>query len=337
MSVIAFKKICGVLTVNKPVEMTSRQAVTEVEWHTRRLAREHGQKIRRATVKVGHAGTLDPLATGVLVVCVGKATQLVPWIQELPKTYRAEFTLGMRSNSDDIMGEVETVDNPPQPSRSEIEAALSRYQGTIEQVPPQFSAVHVDGKRAYALARRGEEVKLDARPVEIYDIEILDYNWPELTLNVVCGSGTYIRAIARDLGNDLGCGALMHGLARTAVGPFTLEDAIEIPHIKEQNWLPDLQPARVAVKHLPTYECSPSEEDWLINGRIIEAVGTGAWREGDIEIPVANSDGRLVCIATKKQKTGEQLQLKPRLVFKPTLYADSLEKTTPLPESQSSL
>ncbi|MCA9041984.1 MAG: tRNA pseudouridine(55) synthase TruB [Planctomycetaceae bacterium] len=315
MSAFDFKSICGVLNVHKPEGLTSRQAVTEVEWHLRRLAREAGQKLRRGTVKVGHAGTLDPLATGVLVVCLGKATRLVPYIQDQPKTYKAEFTLGMRSDSDDTCGTIEEIPNAPRPSREEIVQALSHFEGTIEQVPPQFSAVHVEGVRAYALARRGQEVELESRPVNIYQIELLDYAWPELSVQVVCGSGTYIRSLARDLGEQLGCGALMHGLERTAIGSFLLEEAVEIPRIKETNWLESVQPARVAVTNLPRYTCTLEEQDWLINGRVIQTSLPCPETTAEQEIAVYNVANELVCLAREKEKTGEQIYLQPRLVF----------------------
>lgn len=324
MSSIDFKSICGILNVHKPAGMTSRIAVTEVEWHLRRLAREQGQKLSKGTVKVGHAGTLDPLATGVLVVCIGKASRLVPFVQDQPKTYEAAFTLGARSDSDDTEGTIEEVPDAPRPTRDEIERALAPYQGVIEQVPPQFSAVHVDGKRAYKLARKGEAIALNARPVEVHQIELLDYEWPELKLRIECGSGTYIRSLARDLGDDLGCGGLMHGLIRTGIGPFQLEHGLTIAEIKETNWLSALQPPVVAVTHLPTYRCDSEEQDWLVNGRMIAPHPDGIWNTARGDVSVINDEGELVCLAKARklkkpwrvnEKAGEQLGLQPRLVF----------------------
>ncbi|MEZ6047515.1 MAG: tRNA pseudouridine(55) synthase TruB [Planctomycetaceae bacterium] len=317
MSVQDFKSICGVLNVHKPAGVSSRQVVTDVEWNLRRLAREAGQKLRRGTVKVGHAGTLDPLATGVLVICIGKATQLVPYLQDRPKTYLAEFTLGVRSETDDTEGELIPVPDAIPPASNHIEEALSNYQGEIDQVPPSFSAVHVDGVRAYALARRGKEVSIDARPVEVHEIKLLDYQWPEISLEIQCGSGTYIRSIARDLGNDLGCGAVMHGLTRSVIGQFTHEKAITIPQIRESNWLSFLHSPLVAVDHLPCYSCTESEQDCLIHGRTITPESNDSLREmlEELdELPVVNKQNELVCLARIK-KAGEEPMLQPRLVF----------------------
>src|SRR5262249_42878481 len=150
-------------------------------------------------VKVGHAGTLDPLASGVLVVCVGAATRLIELVQRMPKTYQTVVRLGSRSDTLDADGEVTATPSPRVPHETEVRHALEAQVGTILQQPPEFSALKVAGKRAYDLARAGESVALQPRPVRIDRVELLAYEWPHLTLEIDCGSGTYIRSIARDI------------------------------------------------------------------------------------------------------------------------------------------
>lgn len=203
----------GFLNVNKPSGITSFDAIRILQ---RRLGKAE---------KIGHAGTLDPFAQGVLVVCVGNATRLVRFLAQRPKQYHAEITLGATSSTDDPEGEIIQRPDAVVPSRANIEAALAGFVGTIQQVPPAHSAVHVGGKRAYTLARAGEKPVLAAKPVTIHAIELLGYEFPLLRINVTCGGGTYIRSLARDVGQKLGIGAYCSKLVRTAVGPFRLEQA----------------------------------------------------------------------------------------------------------------
>jgi len=202
----------GVLNFDKPAGWTSRDVVNRVQ----RLVRP---------AKVGHAGTLDPLATGVLLVCVGPATRLVQFAHRLPKHYCASFLLGRQSATDDVEGEVETFDGTV-PARKDIVQALPQFRGILQQRPPAFSAIKVSGQRAYALARRGEQVELEPRPVQIHELELLDYEYPALKLRIVCGSGTYVRSLGRDLAQSLGTRAVMAALERTQIGPFQVDQAI---------------------------------------------------------------------------------------------------------------
>lgn len=207
----------GLLVIDKPAGMTSRDVVNIAQrWFPRRT-------------KLGHTGTLDPLATGVLVLCVGKATKLADRIQALGKSYRTRILLGAASDTDDADGQIVPNPNAHPPSLEAIRAALPSFIGSIEQLPPAYSAVKVGGRRAYDLARRGKEVTLQPRIVRIDAIELMDYSWPRLELAIDCGKGTYIRSIARDLGTILGVGGLVETLRRTRVGPFTTEEAITLP------------------------------------------------------------------------------------------------------------
>lgn len=206
----------GLLVVDKPAGMTSRDAVNRAQrWFPR-------------GTKIGHTGTLDPLATGVLVVCVGAATRLADYVQAMGKSYASRFRLGATSTSDDADGTVADGPAVPPPPREQIDAALSAFVGVVEQVPPAVSALKVGGRRAHDLARQGKEFALSARPVRIDAIRVVGYGWPFLDVEVDCGKGTYIRSIARDLGAALGCGGLVQTLRRTRVGPFTAEQGVRV-------------------------------------------------------------------------------------------------------------
>jgi tRNA pseudouridine55 synthase len=211
----------GILIINKPKTWTSFDVVAKVR---------NTLQIR----KVGHTGTLDPLATGVLVLCLGRATKKVEEITGLEKEYIAEITLATTSNTDDAEGELVKNESAKPVERDTLESVLEKFKGEIQQVPPQFSAKQINGQRAYKLARKGREVKLEPRTVTIHELEILDYNWPILKLCILCGKGTYIRSIARDIGKELGCGAYMSELQRTKVGNFTLGEAITIEEVSEE-------------------------------------------------------------------------------------------------------
>lgn len=246
----------GLLNIHKPVGMTSRRVVDIV-------ARIAGTK------RVGHAGTLDPLASGVLVVCLGWATRLVTFVQDRPKLYSARFLLGRTSNTDDTTGEVVVTADARQPTRREIEAALGAFIGDIMQVPPQFSAVHVEGRRAHKLARSGTTFNIAPRPVHVSRIEFIEYTYPELDVAIECGSGTYIRSIARDLGNVLGCGAVMSSLVRNRIGDFSLEAAVTISDLSSRPIHELLLPPLAAVADLPRHVGLPGDFKEFLCGRPI--------------------------------------------------------------------
>ena len=251
-------KYCGALNIDKPIGLTSREVVDRVV----RLVRP---------AKAGHAGTLDPLATGVLVVCVGHATRLIGMVQEGRKRYLARFVLGQRSDTDDITGVVAPGGDWSGLTRDHLNAALSEFVGRIAQVPPQFSAVHVQGKRAYDLARRGETVELAARFVDIYSLRLSDFQPPDFELEIECGSGTYVRSIGRDLGLRLGCGAVMTQLRRSAVGTFDVADAVSPDDLTAQSLSRLLTPAREIVSQYPPRQLSFDEVIAVRRGQSISA------------------------------------------------------------------
>lgn len=290
--------LSGFLNVHKPGGLTSRQVVDRVA------------RLVRPKMKIGHAGTLDPLATGVLVVCMGAATRLVPYVQDMRKTYRGRFLLGRRSTTDDTDGDVTEVPDAPVVTEADIAAVLPRFLGTIRQTPPQFSAVHVGGQRAYELARRGEYMNLTAKPVEIYRIELLEFASPELRLEIDCGSGTYIRALGRDLGELLGCGAVMSELVRTAIGPFRLESAIELDALAPETLARNLQPPALAVADLPQVIVSDRDLDALRYGRMLRERNLN--QPDGATVALLSSSGELVGIA--RYSAAEQ-SLAPKQVF----------------------
>ena len=212
--------LCGIVLVDKPAGITSFSVL-------RRLKRI--LNIR----KMGHGGTLDPAASGLMVVAIGKATRLLPYFLGGDKAYDADIRFGQRTRSDDAESEV--IEEAPWThiQRADIEAALEKFRGNVMQVPPAFSALHVDGKRAYELARKDVEVRLDPRPVTFYGFDILSYEAPVLRLHVACSGGTYIRSLARDLGMALGSCAHLCGLRRTQSSAFHLENAIELEKIDD--------------------------------------------------------------------------------------------------------
>jgi tRNA pseudouridine55 synthase len=214
MQAPAPQSLVGLLVVDKPLGWSSMDVVRHV---------------RRATGvrKVGHAGTLDPLATGVVIACIGAATKAVPRLMGMTKIYEAEVDLSAFTTTDDREGPREEVAVAAVPDEAALRAAIAGFVGLIEQVPPAFSAVHVDGQRAYKMARRGEDVVLKPRTVRIDAIELLGYAWPIARLRITCGQGTYIRSLARDLGKALGTGGHLASLRRTAVGAYTLAMAVD--------------------------------------------------------------------------------------------------------------
>jgi tRNA pseudouridine55 synthase len=268
----------GIINMNKPPGMTSRDAVNRVE----RLCRP---------AKAGHAGTLDPLATGVLVICVGQATRLNEYVQRMRKQYRATFLLGRWSESDDTEREVSEVANVRQPTRREIDGILPRFVGSISQRPPVHSAIKVHGQRAYKLARQGVAVELRPRIIEIHSLRVCHYEYPTLEIDVECGSGTYVRALGRDLAAELGTTAVMSALVRTAIGRFRIEEAVAYQELNDETLGRHLQPPLTAVAGLANVMLTDSQLHELRHGRPISN------STGDVDIPPTPVSAEWVAIA----------------------------------------
>jgi tRNA pseudouridine55 synthase len=213
----------GFLLINKPTGITSHDVVDQVRKIT-------GQR------KVGHAGTLDPFATGLLIVAVGReSTKKLSKLVGLDKEYEAVFVLGARSETDDPEGPIVENSDAREPSRSEVETAMKKFIGQIEQIPPKYAAIKVKGKKLYEAARAGEEIERKPRQVRIDEYELLDLANNKLTVRIKCGSGTYIRALARDLGEELGIGAYVEKLHRTQIGPHRVEEATPLDQTNVEN------------------------------------------------------------------------------------------------------
>ena len=290
--------VSGWLVVDKPAGITSTAVVNKVKW-------------AMDAQKAGHAGTLDPAATGVLAIALGEATKTVPYVTDALKCYRFMVNLGAATTTDDAEGSVISV-SAARPTDGEIEAALSAFRGDIQQVPPQFSAVKVDGERAYDLAREGEAMDLAARPLWVERLVVLSRpSADQVELEMVCGKGGYVRSIARDLGAVLGCLGHVAWLRREWSGPFTAAEGISLEQIdalaKTAELDRFLKPLELGLADLPELPCTPEGAARLKNGNpgmiLASSVGYGdeAW---------ASYQGRAVAVGI--YKSGE---LHPSRVF----------------------
>ncbi|SEP08073.1 tRNA pseudouridine synthase B [Salinihabitans flavidus] len=251
------RDISGWLVVDKPSGITSTSVVNKVRWAL-------------DAKKAGHAGTLDPDATGVLAVALGEATKTVPYVTDALKAYRFTVRLGQATNTDDTEGEV-IAECDLRPDDAAIEAALAQFTGEIEQVPPKFSAVKIDGQRAYKLARDGEDVEIAARPLWVEDLVMTGRpDADHVELEMTCGKGGYVRSIARDLGEALGCHGHVVKLRRIWSGPFEAEDGLSMDEIEEMARTPALDayvgPLEVGLSDLPEVKCTPEGAVRLANG-----------------------------------------------------------------------
>jgi tRNA pseudouridine55 synthase len=256
--------ISGILVVDKPVGLTSHDVVDRIR---------RGTNIRRA----GHTGTLDPRASGVLVILIGPAVRLSEFVSASDKRYQAIIRLGNATDTYDAEGRFtrQPSTTPIDVSETQFNEVLQRYVGEIEQTPPAYSAVKVHGKKAYELARQGEEVELAPRKINVYHLEILEWTPPEVVIDVHCSSGTYVRSLANDIGTALGCGAYLVGLRRTKSGRFSLRDATPLRKLEEAftsgNWYQYLIPAAEALAEWNAVELNPDEVEEVKHGHRVKA------------------------------------------------------------------
>jgi tRNA pseudouridine55 synthase len=246
-----------------------------------------------AQKRVGHAGTLDPLAQGVLPVLLGRATRLADLIQSGRKTYVASVKLGVATETDDAEGAVTAIVPVPSLSEALVADALARFTGDILQTPPRYSALKVAGRRAYAVARGGGEVALAPRPLHIYELTLQAWTPAELTLEVTCSKGTYVRALARDIATALGTVGHLAGLVRTRVGPFAIEDALTLEQTAEQGVPSSLLSARCALPDAPTFCADANQSFGLRNG---QPIATELLRCDAVW--VYDPEGQLLCLAS---------------------------------------
>ncbi len=320
----------GILNVNKDADWTSFRVVALVR-------RGSGER------KVGHAGTLDPAATGVLLVCLGQAVRVSEYLMELPKVYRAQIVLGMATDTYDAEGRPTSTGDFAAITEQALEAALQSFVGLIQQVPPSFSAIKVAGQPAHRLARKGQQPVLKARPARIDRIELLRFQPPTVEVEVECGKGTYIRSLAHDLGQHLGCGAHLAGLTRRRVGPFTLDSAVTMAQLEEAlrdgTWPDLLLPIDYGLTNLPAVTLDYEDEKDVRHGCPL-AAGLAAF--APLGEPAPNQrcrayaeDGSFVAViaydgqarlwrpekvfspSRPAQVTGEEPQLGPNLLIHP--------------------
>jgi tRNA pseudouridine55 synthase len=289
--------ISGVLVVDKPVGLTSHDVVQIIR---------KGTNIRRA----GHTGTLDPRASGVLVVLIGPAVRLSEYVSASDKRYQAVMALGASTDTYDADGTV-TSTSSVEVNEQQFEEALTSFVGEIEQIPPPYSAVKVKGRKAYEMAREGEEVDLAPRKIKVYSLELLEWAPPEVVVDVYCSSGTYVRSLAHDLGEKLGSGAHLVGLRRTKSGRFTLRDAVPLRKLREAfetgNWYQYLIPAAEALSDWTSLELNHDQVESVRHGhRVTVETTMGEWIRGISE------QGELVALMEFDPATNEY---QPRKVF----------------------
>jgi tRNA pseudouridine55 synthase len=274
----------GLIVLNKPSGPTSRELVNRV---ARLLPR----------TKVGHAGTLDPLASGILILCVGTATRLTDEIHDLSKSYRTVIHLGARSDTHDALGSIVAVESPREPGVLELDDALKPLRGKVMQQPPEHSALKIKGKRAYDLARAGRAVVLAPRAIQIDRIAVVRYTWPNLELEIDCSKGTYIRSIARDVGEALGCGGYVQQLVRTRIGPFTLEGSIAPENVSDGSIAGLLRPSLEAVGHLKRFVLDDAQVAAVTQGRTIALAENLGLDQPEGLVALVDRDSRLIALA----------------------------------------
>ncbi|MEW6657576.1 MAG: tRNA pseudouridine(55) synthase TruB [Thermodesulfobacteriota bacterium] len=290
----------GILLIDKPAGPSSFEAVRRVK---------RAVKVRKA----GHAGTLDPFATGLLLLCLGEATKLVPFLMPEPKTYRASVKLGEETDTQDPTGRV-IARSEKLPEPQQIYEAAARFLGEIEQIPPMYSALHHQGERLYKKARRGETVAVKPRKVTIYELTVQELALPLVTLEVTCSQGTYIRTLAADLGRTLGCGGHLAALRRLQVGPFRVEQALTLEAMEE------MAGEELASRIIPLAEClpgfralavGPEDAAHLRHGRTLPWPGNHLGQGERVRVLAG---GDLLAVAAVRAETG-RLVLAPERVF----------------------
>lgn len=294
------ESVFGFLNIDKPSGMTSHDVVARV----RRLCRNSIGK-----TKVGHAGTLDPMATGVLVICLGYGTRLSEYAMQSTKQYRATVRLGIETDTYDAEGETIAEKDASHITLDDVNAAIEPYIGDIQQMPPMYSAIKKDGKKLYELAREGLEIERETRPVTIDAIEIVSWDNPTLVLDVTCGAGTYIRSLAHDIGEQLNTGAHLSGLIRSRSGAFSVDDAVALDNLLEsENWRDAIISPGDALKDWQSIQLSDEEASEIQLGRTIP-------KNDDISdnlVMAYMPDGHLLAVLENRGN-----QWKPHKVFLP--------------------
>ncbi|MBT3315481.1 MAG: tRNA pseudouridine(55) synthase TruB [Anaerolineae bacterium] len=295
--------ISGVLVIDKPTGMTSHDVVNIVR---------RGTGIRRA----GHTGTLDPRASGVLVILVGPAVRLSEYISASDKRYQAIIRMGTATDTYDAEGAFTRDEVTVDVTEEQFEAELKKFEGEVEQTPPAYSAVKVNGRKAYDMARKGEEVELEPRMIQVHHLEVLEWATPEVVVDVHCSSGTYIRSLANDLGEVLGCGAYLVGLRRTKNGRFSLRDAVPLRKLKEAfeagDWYKHIIPAAESLSDWPSVVLSPDEVETLRHGQRVKVDADDP--EDEMVRGISEAD-ELVALMKRVEGEDGAFEWQPKKVF----------------------
>ncbi len=293
----------GILNINKPRGKTSFSIVAQVK----RLSGER---------RVGHAGTLDPEASGVLPVCLGQGTRVIEFLLGWSKVYRAEISLGVTTDTYDATGKIIRQADPSRISQRQFETALGSFGGLISQMPPMYSALKYHGQRLYELARAGVTVNRESRQVKVYQLTLIDFKPPLVTVEVECGRGTYIRSLAHDLGELLGCGAHLKSLVRSRYGPFDIADAVSLSQLEDafsyNHWQDMVYPMDTVLSHWTAVVVSEQQEPVLKNGGplVLEDGPDGAGAEGRCR--AYSRDGCFLAVLRFNPESG---QWRPEKVF----------------------
>ena len=297
------ERIDGILNIDKPSGITSMEVV-------RRIKRASGQK------RVGHGGTLDPFASGVVPICIGRATRMMEYLVDGAKEYHATVRLGMETDTYDVDGDVVEERDASDIDIEAIELALKPFVGMIEQVPPMFSALKKDGKRLYDIARAGGEVEREPRSVHVMGIEVEDWSSPDLTIEVKCGRGFYMRSLAHDLGEALGCGGHLRELTRTKNSAFHIDEALSLEeaevYFDDGTWEEVLHTPDIAVRSMPAIVVDKSVAERVRNGRPLPGALRIPFDKPGEECRVYGSDGEFLALMTFDRSAG---QWQPKKVF----------------------
>jgi tRNA pseudouridine55 synthase len=277
----------GILNIDKPYGITSMDVV-------RRVKRASGFK------RVGHGGTLDPVATGVIPICIGQATRMMEYMLDGSKKYRTTIVLGVTTDTYDSQGEVTATADASHLTQEDVESALSPFLGEIEQVPPMYSALKKDGKRLYELARQGIEIEREPRPVSVYEIKLTQWKPPEATVEIHCGRGFYVRSLAYDLGQALGCGGHLTALVRLKASAFTLDEALTLEEAEESfedgSWTEHLHSPDIVLGHMRAIIAGQRLQELIKNGRPIPASIQISPNEPEERCRVYGTDGTFLAI-----------------------------------------
>ena len=279
--------INGILNIDKPYGITSMDVV-------RRVKRASGVK------RVGHGGTLDPIATGVIPICIGQATRMMEYLIEGGKLYHGVIELGVVTDTYDALGEVTETSDTTDVTIADVERALGGFVGDIKQVPPMYSALKQQGKRLYNLARAGIEVEREARNVRVDHIRVLEWDPPNVNIEVACGRGFYMRSLAYDLGLALGCGGHLKSLRRMKNGRFEVASALPLDEAEEilstSNWKHALYTPDAVLEHLSAFIAGKRAKELLLNGRSVRFKSGAGYSGGDLKCRVYDTDGRFFAI-----------------------------------------